>query len=95
MILISGEVRTSAKVDIQKLVRDKVKEIGYINSSYGIDYDTCGILVTLDDQSTDISMGVDSSLDTREGSIQQLGAGNQGIMFGLLVMKHIHICHYQ
>ncbi len=82
LILVSGEIRTTAYIDIQNLVRNKIREIGYIDSSFGFDADTCGILISLDEQSPDISLGVDNSLETKEGSETQIGAGDQGIMFG-------------
>lgn len=76
LIVVGGEVSSKANVDIQKVVRDTIKKIGYTDSKIGMDYNTCGVMVTLNKQSPDIAQGVDSQ------SIEGIGAGDQGIMFG-------------
>ncbi len=84
MILVMGEITSKASVDIQKIVRETVREIGYTRGKYGFDADTCCVLVALDKQSADIAMGVDAALETRdtEEAIANIGAGDQGMMFG-------------
>lgn len=82
---VVGEVSTDCYVDIPKIIRQTVKEIGYTNAEYGFDYKTCGILVSLDEQSPDIAQGVDKALEAREGDMDEaeaVGAGDQGMMFG-------------
>ena len=87
MVLVFGEISTSSYVDIQKVVRETIREIGYDRAKYGFDADTCAVLVAIDEQSEDIARGVDDSLETRNGvttdeQIENTGAGDQGIMFG-------------
>lgn len=87
MVLVFGEISTSSYVDIQKVVRETIREIGYNRAKYGFDADTCAVLVAIDEQSKDIARGVDDSLETRNGvttdeQIENTGAGDQGIMFG-------------
>lgn len=87
MVVVMGEVSTSAYVDIQKIVRDTVREIGYTKSDYGFDANTCGVMVSLDEQSPDIAQGVNQALEARthqeeDAAIEAIGAGDQGMMFG-------------
>ncbi|SHH19940.1 methionine adenosyltransferase [Tepidibacter thalassicus] len=86
LVLISGEISTRGYVDIQKIVRNRIKEIGYDRAKYGFDGDTCAVLVAIDEQSSDIAMGVNEALESKEGKmrdeIEAIGAGDQGIMFG-------------
>ena len=87
LVMVMGEITTSAYVDIQKIVRETVREIGYDRAKYGFDCDTCGVIVAIDEQSTDIAMGVDKALESREqtmteGELDAIGAGDQGMMFG-------------
>ncbi|RHW40823.1 methionine adenosyltransferase [Neobacillus notoginsengisoli] len=87
LVLVAGEITTSTYVDIPKIVRETIREIGYTRAKYGFDSDTCAVLTSIDEQSPDIAMGVDQALEAREGSmsdeeIEAIGAGDQGLMFG-------------
>ena len=85
MVLVMGEISTSCYVDIPKVVRETIKEIGYDRAKYGFDCDTCSILTSIDEQSGDIAMGVDEALESRAGekdNVEAVGAGDQGMMFG-------------
>ena len=87
MVFVMGEITTEAYVDIQRVVRNTVREIGYDRAKYGFDCDTCGVIVAIDEQSADIAMGVDKALEARENNmsdeeIEAIGAGDQGLMFG-------------
>jgi S-adenosylmethionine synthetase len=87
LVLVMGEVTSEGYVDIQKVVRDTVREIGYDRAKYGFDADTCGVIVALDEQSKDIAMGVDRALEAKTGEMAEediaaIGAGDQGMMFG-------------
>ena len=87
LVLVAGEITTSTYVDIPKIVRKTIKEIGYTSSKYGFDSETCAVLTSIDEQSPDIAMGVNQALEAREGSmsdeeIEAIGAGDQGLMFG-------------
>lgn len=85
LVVVMGEITTNAYIDIQKIVRETVREIGYDRAKYGFDCDTCGVMVVIDEQSSDIAMGVDKALENRdqlEESDLDNGAGDQGLMFG-------------
>ena len=82
MILITGEITSRGNVDIKKIARNAIKEIGYFGKEYDIDYKTCKIIVNVSKQSPDIAIGVNNSLETREGEEKTQGAGDQGLMFG-------------
>ncbi|NLT11798.1 MAG: methionine adenosyltransferase [Clostridiaceae bacterium] len=85
MVLVMGEITTSAYVDIPSIVRNTVKDIGYDGTDFGFDYKTCAVLTTIDEQSSDIALGVDHSLESRNGQTaddMENGAGDQGMMFG-------------
>lgn len=87
LVLVAGEITTSTYVDIPKIVRETIKSIGYNRAKYGFDSETCAVLTSIDEQSSDIAMGVDQALEAREGQmtdeeIDAIGAGDQGLMFG-------------
>lgn len=87
LVMVMGEVTTNAYVDIQKIVRETVREIGYDRAKFGFDCDTCGVIVALDEQSADIALGVDKALEAKENKmtdteLDAIGAGDQGIQFG-------------
>ena len=87
LVMVMGEITTNAYVDIQKIVRETVREIGYDRAKYGFDCDTCGVIVALDEQSKDIALGVDTALEKKENTMDDdaldaIGAGDQGMMFG-------------
>lgn len=85
MVMVMGEISTSSYVDIPKIVRETVREIGYTRAKYGFDADTCAVLTTIDEQSSDIAMGVDEALESKQGEkdeVEAVGAGDQGMMFG-------------
>ncbi len=87
LVLVAGEITTTSYVDIPKVVRETIRQIGYTRAKYGFDADTCAVLTSIDEQSPDIAMGVDEALESREGQmtdeqIDAIGAGDQGLMFG-------------
>ena len=86
LVMVIGEITTNAYVDIQKVVRQTVKEIGYDRAKYGFDFETCAVINAIDEQSADIAMGVDEALEHKEGhmkdEVEAVGAGDQGMMFG-------------
>ena len=84
LVLVMGEITTNAYVDIQKIVRDTIREIGYTRGKYGFDADTCAVITAIDEQSADIALGVDKALEAKMGEdeIDAIGAGDQGIQFG-------------
>ncbi|ARU60462.1 methionine adenosyltransferase [Tumebacillus avium] len=90
LVLVAGEITTSTYVDIPKIVRETIRDIGYTRAKYGFDAETCAVLTSIDEQSADIALGVDQALEAREGQmsdaeIEAIGAGDQGLMFGFAV----------
>ena len=88
LVVVVGEISTSAYIDIQKVVRDTIKGIGYVGGKFGFDGDNCAVLTAIDEQSADIAMGVDASRETKNGEVDpldQIGAGDQGLMFGYAI----------
>src|SRR5215208_4571248 len=82
LVVVAGEITTSTYVDIPTLVREKVSGIGYTRAKFGFDAETCGVIVSIDPQSADIAQGVDRALEVRDSEIEEIGAGDQGMMFG-------------
>ena len=87
LVLVMGEITTNAHINIDKIVRDTIREIGYDNEEYGFDCDDCNVIITLDEQSKDIALGVNQALETKENKnsddeLEKIGAGDQGMMFG-------------
>lgn len=90
LVLVVGEITTSSYVDIPRIVRETITDIGYTRAKFGFDAETCSVLTSIDEQSADIALGVDQALESREGSmtdeeIEAIGAGDQGLMFGFAV----------
>lgn len=95
LVVVAGQITCECYVDIPKIIRTTVKEIGYTRAKYGFDGDTCGIITSIDEQSSDIACGVDNALETREkGGKKMLGAGDQGIMFGYAINENPEMMPY-
>ena len=87
LVLVMGEITANANINIDKIVRDTIREIGYNNKEYGFDCDECNVIITLDEQSEDIALGVNQALETKKNKLsddelEKIGAGDQGMMFG-------------
>lgn len=87
LVMVMGEITTNAYIDIPKIVRDTIREIGYNSAKFGFDADTCGVITTIDEQSADIALGVNKALEAKENRMSEeeldaIGAGDQGMMFG-------------
>lgn len=98
MVMVMGEITTNCYVDIPKVVRETVREIGYDRAKFGFDCDTCSVLTSIDEQSADIAMGVDEAFESKKGEkdeVEAVGAGDQGMMFGLQLMKLKILCRFQ
>lgn len=99
LVMVMGEITTNAYVDIQKIVRDTVREIGYTRGKYGFDADTCGVITAIDEQSADIALGVDKALEAKENKMSEeeiaaIGAGDQGMMFGYASDETLELMPY-
>ena len=92
LVLVAGEISAKGCVDIPKIVRSTIEEIGYSRAKYGFDAQTCAVLTAIDEQSSDIAQAVNESLEKRSGQVEadegEIGAGDQGMVFDSLVMKH-------